>query len=697
MADYQSTETSEQTPEQRKNFVTQWCARVKAAKKFHEPAFTRMRKDMDFAYLGADGEWIAGGNYVANIIQRHINNAVAALYAKNPRASAKRRPRLDFKLWDGDAMSLEAAKMSMSNSMATGIPDLNAMALLQEIDEVKTNMLMLDRMGKTTEILFHYFLDEQEPRFKPQMKQAVRRAKVTGIAYVELGFQRILEPQPDITARINDVTDQIARMERLMQEYAEGEIESDAAELEELRALIEELQSKENIIAREGPVFLFPRSTVLIPDPKCTSLPGFIGADWVAKEHTGSPERVKEIYKVDLGKDGEKYRQHKSSKLSKFEAFMENDSKDSDGEGKQGSDQCVWWRVMNKATGQEFTIADGYHDFLKAPAAPDVKLERFWPWFPLTFNDLESEKEVFPRSDVSLLRDMQEEYNRSRQGLREHRRANRPKYFVGKGMLSQTDRDNLQSHPNSAIIELSAIQPGQNVEQLIMAHRPVPLDPALYDTNPLFEDVLRVVGAQEANIGGLSGSTATEASIGESSRMSTQSSDVDNLDETLTEVARATGQIMLLELSSETAVEIAGPGAVWPELTRDEIVKELRLDIKAGSSGRPNRAAEIANLERLTPLALQVPGIAPDWLAGKVVEAMDEGVSLEEALMSGVPSITAINTMARGTAAQPQPGTGDPATDPGQQGGHGGDVNTQKDVRTENGPQPAYPTPLTTM
>ena len=37
------------------------------------------------------------------------------------------------------------------------------------------------------------------------------------------------------------------------------------------------------------------------------------------------------------------------------------------------------------------------------------------------------------------------------------------------------------------------------------------------------------------------------------------------------------------------------------------------------------------------------------------------------------------------------------ATDPGQQGGHGGDVNTQKDVRTETGPQPAYPTPLTTM
>src|SRR3546814_19580726 len=57
-----------------------------------------------------------------------------------------------------------------------------------------------------------------------------------------------------------------------------------------------------------------------------------------------------------------------------------------------------------------------------------------------------------------------------------------------------------------------------------------PIDPALYDVNQAFEDVLRTVGTQEALMGGMSGGTAPESSIAEQGRISTISANVDDLD-----------------------------------------------------------------------------------------------------------------------------------------------------------------------
>src|SRR3546814_7663517 len=81
----------------------------------------------------------------------------------------------------------------------------------------------------------------------------------------------------------------------------------------------------------------------------------------------------------------------------------------------------------------------------------------------------------------------------------------------------------------------------------------------LYETNGIFEDILRIAGSQEANLGGAAGATATESSIAEGSRISSLESNTDDLDELLTTLARATGQLMLMELSVEKVIEIVGP------------------------------------------------------------------------------------------------------------------------------------------
>jgi hypothetical protein len=207
------------------------------------------------------------------------------------------------------------------------------------------------------------------------------------------------------------------------------------------------------------------------------------------------------------------------------------------------------------------------------------------------FNEIEHEEELYPPSDVEQAKHIQNEYNRSREALREHRIAARPYYAVS-NRLEQEERKKLANHAAHEIISFNQLAPGEKVEDFLQRGPTAPIDPNLYEVEMIFNDLLRTVGTQEANLGGMSGGTATESSIAEQSRTVSQADNVDDLDELLTDVAKAFGQICLMELSKETVVEIVGPGAVWPDMpqSREEAAKDLLLEIKAGSSGRPNRA-----------------------------------------------------------------------------------------------------------
>lgn len=672
-------------PADRAELVKTWLKRIKASKKHFGPDFERMDTCMQLAAEGATEEWLKNDQYVAPIINRHINLAVAQLYAKDPRAVAQRRRKMMFQLWDGDVQSYADAllKTQMAQApqadpatgeMMQGPVDPMAMQLVEEVNAAIEINKQIEKVGKTTEILWKYFTGEQANGFKQQMKALVRRTKVCGVGYVKILFQRELKRNPEIGAQIDDTSSQMAALEARMAQMAAGEVEEDSAKMAELKSLLAQLQAKEFVVAREGPVFDFPRSKEIIIDKKCRHLKTLTGARWVAHEFEMDPDEIQETYKVDV-------RGH-------FTEHKPDCPSDDDGP----TTVAKVYEVQDKKFGQCFTIVEGYPDFLKEPYDPDVKIERFWTLFPLVFNEIEHEKKLYPPSDVWLLRHPQGEYNRARESLREHRKAARPKYAAPKGALEKEDKRKLEDGTAHTVVELKGMRPGQRIAELLQEVPVAKIDPNLYEVNQTFVDTQRVVGVQEANLGGTSESTATESSIAENSRMASLSDNVDDLDDLLTELARAFSQLCLMELSVETVKEIAGPGAVWPALNREEIAKDLLLDIQAGSSGRPNKAANLANLERGMPYLIQIPGVRPDVLARKYALELD--FDPDELLAEGLPSITAMNSMASKALGQPQPGTGDPATDPNQQGGEGAQ-NAPGPGRNENEPQgqPAYPAP----
>lgn len=682
-----STDATPEIPEARRALVKQWIDRVKADKKHFEKAFERMHKCQKIAAYGSEDDTVINGDsYVVPIINRFVNTAVASLYAKNPKAIAKRKQKLMFQLWDGDPSSLQqavaltqqAATMQVQTDLMTGQPIIppelqTATALLQEVQTVKAEILQYERMAKTMQILFAYYLDEQDCGYKEQLKAMVRRTKVNGVAYVELGFQRKLRRDPDIAAQIADVTSQVLAVEAGLQRMQEGQIEPDSASAEELKLLLADLQSKVEIIVREGPVLSFPRSTEIIPDKKCRHLKTFAGARWVSREFDMDPDDVLETYNVNIKG---KFTPYKDDKVVAASTDKGNDG------------CCRVWRIYDKRNQQMLTVCDGYPDFLVEPSEMDVKIERFWPIFPLVLNEIEKDDEIFPPSDVWNARHMQKEYNSTRQGLREHKIAARPKYAAPKGRFEKDDLKNLSEMQPHDVVFLNALTNGEKVSDILQRIEAPGIDPNLYEVETTFADIQRTVGAQEANFGGTSGDTATESSIAENSRQTSNGSDVDDLDDLLSALTRAMGQLMLLEVSKETVVEICGPGAVWPDLppSRSEIAKDLLLQIEAGSSGRPNKAAELANMERAMPFVSQLPGINPLVPAKKYATLLDWDV--EEAIVEGMPSIVALNQ----SAGRNNQAGGDPSADPNQQGDKGGQ-NTTSTQANEPGAQPAHPAP----
>ncbi len=670
---------------ERKALVQRWQNEIKADKEWFKDVYKRIKEDMEYALLGAKKEWVDGGNYVVPLIARQINQEVASLYAKNPRATAKRKPRLNFQLWDGSAESAQAAYQAMQ------MGDPNAAAIVQEIMQAKTDNQMMNRMARTLEILFSYYTGESTPNFKQQMKQHVRRAKTCGASYLEVGFHRAFAPDPEVTARIDDVTQQIAAIESKLADATDGVNIEGGADLEQLKLSLKTLQAQDEILVREGLEFDFIRTREIIPHRKCKQLRGFIGADYVTREFSLTAEEIQEIYKVDISQSYMRY----------TEGSAVGGSGDTNNKGASvlGSNDttnkkvtALVWRVQDKKNRQIFTIVEGYPDFVKEPEPHPLHVDGFYTIYALDFNGLEDEKEIIPHSDVHNLKHPQKEFNSVRQGLREHRVANRPKYFVRSGVLEEKEKEALQSHPAHAVIALKGMDSDTPIDALITGFKPVPIDPNLYETRSILTDVLYSVGSQSADLGPTSNATATESSISQQGRQSTVASNVDDLDEHLSDVARATGQIMLAELSPQTVQEIVGPGAVWPELNRDQISKELFLEIKAGSSGRPNKAAELANMERGMPYLIQIGGVNPTILARRYGDLLD--MDMDELIVEGMPSIVALNAMAAKSASQPQPMPGEGKEDPNQQGQKGGNnaaAPGQKMNNNEQGGQPAYP------
>ena len=639
--------------------VKRWLDDIAADKKHWDAQFKRMKKNASFARGKQwDNAKDDDDRYVANITLRHIDQRVAATYAKNPKVQAERRPKMFYAVWDGTPEMMMAAVNTMNPAPpmpgqmpAPTLDPATAQAVMNDYADGRAKRTLYNRLGRTLELVAQYSLEEPIPKFKDQAKQLVRRVATCGVGYLKLGYQRHMEQSPDLDAKIKDSADRLAHLEQLAMSVMDGQYGEDSAQAAELKLNMAALKQEKELLLREGVVFGFPKSWNIIPDAGVVQLKGFVGARRITEQFIFSPEQVERIYKKDVK-----------------ESYTTYTPENAKVDGQASQKLCCVYEVYDLVGQVKFTLCEGYPGYLAEPSPPDIYLEQFHPYYPLAFHGVEDEDNPFPPSDVDLIRPMQLDRNRAREGLRVHRQANRPAYMSAKDTFEEETKVKLGTHADHELIE-HQLGKDADMSKLIQAKPTIPIEEALYSTEHLDHDALLVTGSQSATLGPTSGATATEVGVAETNRGTDLSSNTDDLDEFLTDVMRGVGQVLLLNMSEATVKKIAGPGATWVQLNREEVAEELCLQIKAGSSGRPNKQARLTAIEKTLPFIMQTPGFKPRKVAELLLSQIDETLEAEDFYEDGAPSIVSMN--AAKEAAQGYSPT------PNAQGAQGG-MNQEK-------------------
>lgn len=625
----------------RKAVVRLWLDRIERAEDRWEPDFKRMRRCMDFA---AGVQWpeqksIDTTQYIANITNRSVAQKVSALYARDPKVATTVRRRLVFTLWDGKIESVAMAFQGVEQAMLTGAPvDPNAQALLNDYMNGTQLNEQLEKVAETLEVVYTWHMDQQEPEFKKQMKQLVRRVVTCGVGFVRLRIEL-----PGGVAMSGDGVEstpvtRLQQASQLIREMLEDGATEDDARLEQVQTLLmgqsAGVDSAVQGISRL--IFEFPQSTSVIVDPKCRQLKDFVGADWVAERYTRPKAEVEAFFEVNLSSEVPT----SGGTTSSEKAAINRPTETAGREGGDESDdaEVVLYEVYDKRSKSRFIVCKGHDDFLESPEPVLPPTKRFWPWFTLTFNDVEVEpgcegevkSTIYPPSDVQLLMPMQLEWNRSREALREHRQTSVP-FNLTSANLTDKDVERIKLATPGDTIKLEGLPSGADVSKVFVAYQPPTLNPLVYRTAEIQQDVLMTVGTQEANLGPTSGATATESTIAEQSRVSNLSSNTDDLDDLLTDLARAGGEMLMRVHSEDEVKQIAGPGALWPPAEQvDLFAQEIVLKVEAASSGRPNKALDVSNYERMVPWLLQA-GANPKFLVEEGLKRLDERLPIGDA------------------------------------------------------------------
>lgn len=625
--------------------VKLWTKRIRAARTHWDTDFKRMRANMEFV---AGFQWqgqteMDDDRYTNNMVLRLVKQKVASLYARNPRIVSERRKRLDFTMWDGRTESLQQAVAVSIAPEATPEDLIQAQALLADYTTGRQHRDLVDRVGQSLEIAYGWQLDNQVPSFKLLMKQLVRRVVITGVGYIRQNWvSTSISPTPSSSDSESTTLDRIKAAKEIVNRLNSKDFDLEDPDIVTLQSLLSSLGhmneegqavSQDEIDGRLS--YDCPPSTSVIIDPNCRAIRGFVGARWIAQEFLLTLPDLNAFFETRLTYD-QGIKQYSVS----GEADPVNATNPTDLSPDKDARACVW-EVFDMHTRTRFFLCDGYDQYLLPPEPMEPHTKAFWPIFGLTFNDVEVEPgqqkaSIFPPSDVQIVKGPQKEWNRTREGLRNQRKANAPKYLAVKGQLSDEDKENLKNALPNSVIEIEC-PPGTDVSKLVVPFNHAPVDPSLYDTSPLVQDMFLAVGNEEATRPAASNETATASTINEQSRIMATTSNVDDLDDLLSDMAEAGGEILLRELSLETVRRIAGRGAVWPEQTKEDFINTIYLTIVAASSGRPNRALELSNFQQIAPLLISA-GVKPFFIVREALKRLDDRIDPEEAFSLGAPA-----------------------------------------------------------
>ena len=592
----QKRQAAEERKRQHEALVTKWADKVKRARKHDQKARERWADDRRVARgepPNGEKPWLVFTNLIAPILE-----VIASfLYAKNPDVSIRPSPSAD-----------------------------------RTDPELKKNVRAI---ANTLEVIVSRLF--KDAGLKRVAKRWVRGSMTVGVSWIKAAMQTRTERDPITEKQINDLQNNLARMESLQKKLAEGETDDSDTTKAEIESQIVALQGQMERQVAEGLVLdlMAPEDVVVAPD--CGEVENYLNAPWIAFDFYKDRDEALQLtgWTCEKLKQANTYTQ-RPRKGEEDEGggntstqWMQFDSSDDDGaENAEGFYRFT--EIWSLRDGVVYTYVEGIaKEWAREPYAPRTGA-RFYPCFMLAFHPIDGDR--WPQSDVFQLKNLQEEYNRIRSNYALHRMRALPGVLFDKAAIRPESMKDVAKSETQEYTGIEAVQPGTDLRQALWPKVYNQIDPGLYNTEIITQEMEKVSGAQDAMQGGIQvEKTATEAQILESGRGARTGARLDTLEDTLTELAEYTMQLALLTFDQADAMRYAGPQAVWMDMTTDEALSLFSLEIKAGSTGKPKALSDRESWGTLMPLIEgmidrvgQAKMQGQDWAAQPWIELLRE-------------------------------------------------------------------------
>lgn len=430
-------------------------------------------------------------------------------------------------------------------------------------------------------------------RLKQRAKRQLTSAYTTCVGWLKLAWQDDGAQDVLISSEIKSLQDNLAQLEEQRKTLDDPQACKDQdLQMARIRETLAGLDSKtqaEAVISR-GLVLDFVLSEdVLVIDPSVLELGDYPRSEALGHRIYMTREQYKRWAGYDCAK-GKSYTEKAGQRVTQ----------DASGGEKKADLLCVW-EIWDQSSNRVLWVCDGEEGFCKPPLTPDWTGKRWYPFFALSFNEIDGT--FYPPSDVELSEKLVREYNESRDDLVKDRRDSRPFTVVrGGGSLSEKDIIKIRNREGNDIVVIDGVgnNPLSNDLQAVTLGQ---INPALYDTAPARQDIEQLLGGGDASRGSvLKAKTATEAEILSQGLRSRSAERQDTMEDVLSDMGEYGLQALLRKMTPQEVQEVAGADAQWPQLSAEDVFSRVQVKVRGGSTGKPDRLQEQDRWTKLMPV-----------------------------------------------------------------------------------------------
>jgi hypothetical protein len=562
--------------------VDSWAKKIEHGQKFERNTYKQYEDDRRVAR--GDTDWQVDTNLVGAILEI----LCAFIYAKDP---------------------------DVSVTVAPSVGDLRKKQLKDVCETLQVVVSRLIRDGK----------------LKKKAQRWVRSSRTVGAGWLCPALQTRTEKDPTIQAQINDLQQNLANIESLQRDVDSGESVNADVDRQRIQDNIKALEAKLERTIATGLVFDFYRPDNVIVSPECDELVDYENAPWITKQIFRSKEQAKQItgWNAEILKSANVYRRRPQGGEQSNDGFDTSKYVQCDDKSESMEGFVCFMETWSLTDGMVYTSVQGVKDrWAREPFAPTTG-SRFYDLFLLGAHYIDGERH--PQGDVYQLKKLQDEYGRTRSNMSEHRKRSIPMSIWNGGEIDEHNLGKINDAEAGENVAINTTSGGAiPMQNLVFRTSGVGFDPAMYSTDMIRSDMEKVSGAQDAMQSSVTvAKTATEAGIqneGFGARIGVQRGELESV---LSEMMLYIAQISLQSLPLDFVVKIAGPAAVWPRLSVDEIHYAFDIEVVAGSTGKPDKRKQreawqvlLPNIEKMIVAIGNFRNQGQEWAAQPYVNML---------------------------------------------------------------------------